>query len=97
MCCVFPILQRRKAREGRVTFPRPSGHSEVGLEPKSVMSGLCLFHEVGLGGETVGRCQEWPAPLCREVLSLPTVRESPVGLSWHRGELAVGHLVEVDK
>lgn len=94
---VIFIQQRRKtSREGKVTFARPPSHLEVGLEPKSVTSRQYVFYEVGLGGETVGGWQELPLPLCREVLSLPTARESPVGLS-HCGVLALGYLVEVDK
>lgn len=54
------------------------------------------FHEVGHGGDIVGRWQECPPRPHPFVQSLPTARESPVGLSQQCGELALGHLVEVE-
>lgn len=54
-------------------------------------------HEVGHGGDTIGRWQERPPLRPHFVQHLPIARVSPLGLSQHCEELALGHLVEVDK
>lgn len=83
---LFPFFRgEEQAQEGKVTSPEPPGQVEVGLEPTSVISRQCVFHEVSVREETMGWWQEWPFPLCRGFLSQPAARKSPVGLSQRWG------------